>query len=106
MTLMRVTRMKLIHQKQLLMMFPIEGSDLLRQHVMDNIIYFRPSHQTELEALMLYAIKRGRSRLSGAGVWRLVAVPKRCIEVVVTHISGRGRLLVEATTICLLAVVF
>lgn len=47
----------LIKNKELLLLFPMEGETSLRQLGSDNIIYFRPSHEKELRVLANYAIK-------------------------------------------------
>lgn len=54
--------MKLVYHKQLLMLFPVEGSDIIRQKILDNVLYFRPSHQEEIEALTQYSIKFERRK--------------------------------------------
>lgn len=57
-----LTLIKFVVQKKFLMLFPIEGSDLFRQTVPENVIYFRPSHKEELDALVQYTIKFERRK--------------------------------------------
>lgn len=47
---------KLEHQ-ELMLLFPLEGLEDLRKPNYRNVIYFRPSHTKELEALIAYAVK-------------------------------------------------
>ncbi len=45
-----------LRHKQLSLLFPIEGNHELRALKLENVIYFRPSYEKELEALAHYAI--------------------------------------------------
>lgn len=45
-----------LKQKKVCALFPIDGDQTLRKQHLDNVIYFRPSHEQELRALLHYAI--------------------------------------------------
>ncbi len=46
-----------IDEHKALLLFPLEGDTQLRQHKRENIIYFRPSYDKELRALVDYTLK-------------------------------------------------
>ncbi len=45
-----------LRHKQLCLLFPVEGNQELRTLKLENVIYFRPSYEKELEALIHYAV--------------------------------------------------
>lgn len=47
-----------LQNNELMLLFPLEGLEDLRTPQYPNVIYFRPSHTKELEALTSYAIKK------------------------------------------------
>lgn len=62
-----------LRRKQLCLLFPVEGNQELRALKLENVIYFRPSYEKELEALVHYAItlkhKTSIAVLYEASVW-------------------------------------
>jgi hypothetical protein len=62
-----------LRRKQLCLLFPVEGNQELRALKLENVIYFRPSYEKELEALVHYAItlkhKTSIAILYEASVW-------------------------------------
>lgn len=48
----------MIEKKEVAVLFPFEGNSKIRTKKYDNVIYFRPSYETELRALADYAIKK------------------------------------------------
>ncbi len=46
-----------LKNNELMLLFPLEGLENLRTPKYRNVIYFRPSHTKELEALISYAVK-------------------------------------------------
>ena len=44
--------------KGMLALFPMEGADSNRKPELRNIVYFRPSYEQEIEALVAYAVKK------------------------------------------------
>jgi len=54
-----------LKRKQMLLLFPMEGSPAIRNKKYDNLIFFRPSHQRELEVLVEYALNHKHKDVVG-----------------------------------------
>lgn len=55
---------KLIKQKKIAMFFPIESASDYRQQAFDNIIFFRPPINKELDALIQYCIQQLKRKIA------------------------------------------
>lgn len=74
-----------LKNNELMVLFPLEGLEELRAHRYPNVVYFRPSHTKELEALIAYAVKKRHKTSVGLlyeeSLWgeKLLATSKRLL---------------------------
>ena len=80
---------KFISKKKALFLFPFEGNVSLREKKYENVIYFRPSYEVEIETLVKYVVKK-RFRSEIAILYEASEWGKRVLQTLTQALARRG----------------
>lgn len=78
-----------MRKKKALFLFPFEGNVSLRQKKYENVIYFRPSYDKEIETLVNYVVKK-RFRSEIAILYEASEWGKRALQTLTETLQRRG----------------